>query len=170
MNKQEYMRLMIMLAPAIASLCKTKGNPNDGIVDNDNGETEVPNDLYVYYDFVARLFDDILDKIAIKGEEYVGKGNVLDAVYDAAARCVGRMPTRDELFRTIITMKDKNNIAILRNGVYCKDVEDKLIDCIVYDLMALYALKDNEVYDYYDYLEGEYTYGSPKRPAKSRNG
>lgn len=164
------MRLMIMLAPAIASLCKTKGNPNDGMVDDENGETEVPNDLYVYYDFVARLFDDILDKIVIKGEEYVGKGNVLDAVYDATVRRVGRMPTRDELFRTIITMKDKNDIAILRNGVYCKDVEDKLIDCIVYDLMALYALKDNEVYDYFDYLGEEYTYGSPKGPAKSRNG
>ena len=126
MNKQEYMRLMAMLAPAIASLCKTNRNPNDGMVDDGNGETEVPNDLYVYYDFVSGLFDDILDKIVIKGEEYVGKGNVLDAVYQAAVRRVGGMPTRDDLFRTIITMKDKNDIALLRNGVYCKDVEGKI--------------------------------------------
>lgn len=160
------MRLMNMLAPAIASLYKMKGNPNDGVVDDDS-EVEVPNDLYVYYDFVAGLFDDILDKIVIKGEEYVGKGNVLDAVYDAAERRVGRMPTRDDMFRTILTMKDKNDIALLRSGVYCKDVEDKLIDCIVYDLMALYALKDNEVYDY---LGEEHTHGSTKGPAKSRNG
>lgn len=164
------MRLMNMLAPAIASLYKMKGNPNDGVVDDDS-EVEVPNDLYVYYDFVAGLFDDILDKIVIKGEEYVGKGNVLDAVYDAAERRVGRMPTRDDMFRTILTMKDKNDIALLRSGVYCKDVEDKLIDCIVYDLMALYALKDNEVYDYLgEYTGEERTHGSPKGPAKSRNG
>lgn len=167
MNKQEYMRLMAMLVPAIASLCKTKGNPNDGMVDDGNGETEVPNDLYVYYDFVAGLFDDILDKIVIKGEEYVGKGNVLDAVYHATVRRVGRMPARDDVLRTILSMKDKNDIALLYHGINCYDVEGKLIDSIVYDLMALYALKDKEVYSYYG---EECTCDTPKRPTKSRNG
>ena len=167
MNKQDYLRSMAMFAPALASLYKTKGNPNESVVDDGRDVQEVPNDLYLYYDFVADLFDDILDKIVIKGEEYVGKGNVLDTVYNAAARCVGRVPTRDDVLRTILIMKDKNDIALLRRGIYCKDVEDKLIDCIVYDLMALYALKDNEVYNY---LGEESAHGSQKGPTKSRNG
>ena len=167
MDKQEYMKLMTLLAPALASLYKMKGDPNDGVADDMGDAPEVPNDLYVYYDFVAGLFDDILDKIVIKGEEYVGKGNVLDTVYNAASRLVGRVPKRDDVFRAILMMKDKNDIALLRSGIYCKDVEDKLIDCIVYDLMALYALKDNEVYNY---LGEESAHGSQKGPTKSRNG
>lgn len=158
---------MTLLAPALASLYKMKGDPNGGAAYDMDDTPEVPNDLYVYYDFVAGLFDDILDRIVIKGEEYVGKGNVLDTVYNAAARCIGRMPTRDDVLRTIFMMKDKNDIALLRRGAYCKDVEGKLIDNIVYDLMALYALKDNEVYDF---LGEEHTHGSPEGPVKSRNG
>lgn len=163
-DKPDYLKLMAIVAPALANLYATKDEQNDGVVDEDKS---VPNDLYVYYDFVADLFDDIRDKIVIKAEEYVGSNNILDTVYAAAARRVGGMPTRDDVLRTILSMKDKNDIALLRRGIYCKDVEDKLIDCIVYDLMALYALKDNEVYNY---LGEESAHGSPKGPTKSRNG
>lgn len=166
-NKQDYLRSMAMFAPVLTGLYRMNGNPNEGVVDDGSDMQEVPNDLYVYYDFVAELFDDILDKIVIKGEEYVGKGNVLDAVYDATARRVGGVPTRDDVLRTIFMMKDKNDIALLRSGVYCKDAVNKLIDCIVYDLMALYALKDNEVYNY---LGEESAHGSQEGPIKSRNG
>lgn len=163
-DKPDYLKLMAIVAPALANLYATKDEQNDGVVDEDKS---VPNDLYVYYDFVADLFDDIRDKIVIKAEEYVGSGKILDTVYKAAARRVGGMPTRDDVLRTILMMKDKDDIALLHHGIDCNNAEDKLINCIVYDLMALYALKDNEVYQYFG---EESAYGTPKRPTKSRNG
>lgn len=163
-DKPDYLKLMAIVAPALANLYATKDEQNDDVVDEDKS---VPNDLYVYYDFVADLFDDIRDKIVIKAEEYVGNGNILDTVYKAAARRVGGMPTRDDVLRTILMMKDKDDIVLLHNGIDCNNVEDKLINCIVYDLMALYALKDKEVYSYYG---EECTCDTPKRPTKSRNG
>lgn len=164
-DKPDYLKLMAIVAPALANLYATKDEQNKSVIDEDT--SRVPNDLYVYYDFVADLFDDIRDKIVTKAEEYVGNGNILDTVYEAAARRVGGMPTRDDVLRTILMMKDKDDIALLHNGIDCNNVEDKLIDCIVYDLMALYALKDNEVYHYFG---EESAYGTPKRPTKSRNG
>ena len=163
-DKPDYLKLMALVAPALANLYATKDEQNKDVIDEDKS---VPNDLYVYYDFVTDLFDDIRDKIVNKTEEYVGIGNVLDTVYAAAARRVGGIPTRDDVLRTIFNMKDKNDIALLNNGINCYDVEGKLIDSIVYDLMALYALKDKEVYSYYG--EG-CACDTPKRPTKSRNG
>ena len=163
-DKPDYLKLMAIVAPAIANLYAAKDEQNKDVI----GENmSVENDLAVYYDFVADLFDDIRDKIVTKAEEYVGNGNILDTVYEAAARRVGGMPTRDDVLRTILMMKDKDDIALLHNGIDCNNVEDKLIDCIVYDLMALYALKDNEVYHYFG---EESAYGTQKRPTKSRNG
>lgn len=163
-DKPDYLKLMAIVAPALANLYATKDEQNKDVIDEDR---LLPNDVYVYYDFVADLFDDIRDKIVTKAEEYVGSGNILDTVYAAAARRVGGMPTRDDVLRTIFSMKDKNDIALLHNGINCYDVEGKLIDSIVYDLMALYALKDKEVYSYYG---EEPTCDTQKRPTKSRNG
>ena len=163
-DKPDYLKLMAIVAPALANLYAIKDEQNKGVIDEDR---LVPNDVYVYYDFVADMFDDIRDKIVTKAEEYVGIGNILDTVYAAAARRVGGMPTRDDVLRTIFSMKDKNDIALLHNGINCYDVEGKLIDSIVYDLMALYALKDKEVYSYYG---EEPTCDTQKRPTKSRNG
>ena len=163
-DKPDYLKLMAIVAPALANLYATKDEQNKDVIDEDR---LVPNDVYVYYDFVADLFDDIRDKIVTKAEEYVGSGNILDTVYAAAARRVGGMPTRDDVLRTIFSMKDKNDIALLHNGINCYDVDGKLIDSIVYDLMALYALKDKEVYSYYG---EEPTCDTQKRPTKSRNG
>ena len=163
-DKPDYLKLMAIIAPALANLYAAKDEQNKDVIDEDR---LVPNDVYVYYDFVADLFDDIRDKIVTKAEEYVGIGNILDTVYAAAARRVGGMPTRDDVLRTILSMKDKNDIALLHNGINCYDVEGKLIDSIVYDLMALYALKDKEVYSYYG---EEPTCDTQKRPTKSRNG
>ena len=163
-DKPDYLKLMAIVAPALANLYAAKDEQNKDVI----GENmSVENDLAVYYDFVADLFDDIRDKIVTKAEEYVGNGNILDTVYEAASRRVGGMPTRDDVLRTILMMKDKDDIALLHNGIDCNNVEDKLIDCIVYDLMALYALKDNEVYHYFG---EESAYGTQKRPTKSRNG
>ena len=163
-DKPDYLKLMAIVAPALANLYAAKDEQNKDVI----GENmSVENDLAVYYDFVADLFDDIRDKIVTKAEEYVGNGNILDTVYEAAARRVGGMPTRDDVLRTILMMKDKDDIALLHNGIDCNNVEDKLIDCIVYDLMALYALKDNEVYHYFG---DKSAYGTQKRPTKSRNG
>ena len=163
-DKPDYLKLMAIVAPALANLYAAKDEQNKDVIDEDR---LVPNDVYVYYDFVADLFDDIRDKIVNKAEEYVGIGNILGTVYEAAARRVGGMPTRDDVLRTIFSMKDKNDIALLHNGINCYDVEGKLIDSIVYDLMALYALKDKEVYSYYG---EEPTCDTQKRPTKSRNG
>ena len=163
-DKPDYLKLMAIVAPTLANLYAAKDEQNNDVIDEDR---LVPNDVYVYYDFVADLFDDIRDKIVTKAEEYVGSGNILDTVYAAAARRVGGMPTRDDVLRTIFSMKDKNDIALLHNGINCYDVEGKLIDSIVYDLMALYALKDKEVYSYYG---EEPTCDTQKRPTKSRNG
>ena len=163
-DKPDYLKLMAIVAPALANLYATNDEQNKDVI----GENmSVENDLAVYYDFVTDLFDDIRDKIVNKAEEYVGIGNILDTVYAAAARRVGGMPTRDDVLRTIFSMKDKNDIALLHNGINCYDVEGKLIDSIVYDLMALYALKDKEVYSYYG---EEPTCDTQKRPTKSRNG
>lgn len=163
-DKPDYLKLMAIVAPALANLYAANDEQNKAVIDEN---MSVENDLAVYYDFVTDLFDDIRDKIVIKAEEYVGTGNILDTVYKAAARRVGGMPTRDDVLRTIFSMKDKNDIALLYHGINCYDVEGKLIDSIVYDLMALYALKDKEVYSYYG---EECTCDTPKRPAKSRNG
>lgn len=163
-DKHYYLKLMAIVAPALANLYAANDEQNKDVIDEDRS---VQNDLCVYYDFVADLFDDIRDKIVIKAEEYVGSNNILDTVYAAAARRVGGMPTRDDVLHTIFSMKDKNDIALLHNGINCYDVEGKLIDSIVYDLMALYALKDKEVYSYYG---EEPTCDTKKRPTKSRNG
>ena len=163
-DKPDYLKLMAIVAPALANLYAANDEQNKDVIDEDKS---VPKDLYVYYDFVADLFDDIRDKIVTKAEEYVGSNNILDTVYAAAARRVGGMPTRDDVLRTIFSMKDKNDIALLNSGINCYDVEGKLIDSIVYDFMALYALKDKEVYSYYG---EEPTCDTPKRPTKSRNG
>lgn len=163
-DKPDYLKLMAIVAPALANFYADKDEQNKCVIDEDKS---VENDLAVYYDFVTDMFDDIRDKIVNKAEEYVGSGNILDTVYAAAARRVGGMPTRDDVLRTIFSMKDKNDIALLNSGINCYDVEGKLIDSIVYDFMALYALKDKEVYSYYG---EEPTCDTPKRPTKSRNG
>ena len=162
-DKPDYLKLMAIVAPALANLYAANDEQNKDVI----GENMSVDDLAVYYDFVTDLFDDIRDKIVNKAEEYVGIGNILGTVYEAAARRVGGMPTRDDVLRTIFSMKDKNDIALLHNGINCYDVEGKLIDSIVYDLMALYALKDKEVYSYYG---EEPTCDTQKRPTKSRNG
>lgn len=128
---------------------------------------EVLSDKSTYYDFTNRVFDDIRDKIIAKGKEYTRDSNVLTGVYDAAARRVGGIPTRDDVLHTIFLLKDKHDIALLRNGIDCGDIVDRLTDCIVYDLMALYTLEDTGIYRF----AGEEDDDEPsERPATRSDG
>lgn len=108
-------------------------------------------DSLMYAEFVDGLFDKIKDKIVKKGAQYTTNDPVLGAVIVQTERNVGgsRRPiTRNDVLHTILTLADKHQVALLQHGVSAKDVEDRLTDLIVYDIMALY-LMSNKAKEYY---------------------
>lgn len=110
-------------------------------------------DILMYSEFVDGLFDKIKDKIVKKGAQYTANNPVLGAVIVQTERNVGgsRRPiTRNDVLHTILTLADKHQVALLKHGVYAKDVEDRLTDLIVYDIMALY-LMSNKAKEYYQF-------------------
>lgn len=125
-------------------------------------------DKATYYDFVNAVFDSVRDKIIHECNKYTGDGQVLAGMYDSAARRVGGVPTLDDVLRTIFLFKDDDEVALLRYGIDSGHVRERLIHCIMYDLLALYALENNGVYHYAG--EGDEEDVTPERPATSSNG
>lgn len=142
-------------------------------VDTNKNATEVirpttVGDKYVYYDFVNNVFDKIRDKIIHECNKYTGDGQVLAGMYDSAARRVGGVPTRDDVLRTIFMFKDDDDVTLLRYGIDSGHVRERLIRCIMYDLLALYALGNNGEYHYAG--EGDEEGGTSERPITGSNG
>ena len=125
-------------------------------------------DKATYYDFVNAVFDNVRDKIIHECNKYTGDGQVLAGMYDSAARRVGGVPTLDDVLRTIFLFKDDDEVALLRYGIDSGHVRERLIHCIMYDLLALYALENNGVYHYAG--EGDEEDVTSERPTKSSNG
>lgn len=110
-----------------------------------NRPDKLPTDHLQYAEFVDGLFSRIKDKIIDKGGQYVGNRPVLDAVMTQTKRkfpVVPRMSLRKDVLHTILTLADKHQVALLQHGLLTKDVEDRLTDMIIYDIMALYLLSD----------------------------
>lgn len=128
----------------------------------------VISDKSTYYDFVNNVFDDVRDNIIHKCNEHSHDYLALAGVYDSAARRVGGAPTRDDVLRTILLSKDDDEVMLLRYGIDCGHVRERLIHCIMYDLLALYALEDTRVYHYAG--EGDEENGTSERPVTGSNG
>lgn len=142
-------------------------------VDTNKNATEVirpetVSDKSMYYDFVNDVFDNIRDKIIYECDKYAGDGQVLAGMYDSAARRVGGVPTLDDVLRTIFMFKDDDDVTLLRYGIDSGNVRERLIRCIMYDLLALYALEDTRVYHYAG--EGDEEDGTSERPITGSNG
>lgn len=128
----------------------------------------VTSDKSMYYDFVNDVFDNVRDKIIHECNKYTGDGQVLAGMYDSAARRVGGVPTLDDVLRTIFLFKDDDDVMLLRYGIDSGHVRERLIRCIMYELLALYALEDNGVYHYAG--EGDEEYVTSEGPVTGSNG
>lgn len=139
---------------AFGDLCKPEEKPKKGTTvksstthksQHANVSDRLPTDHLQYAEFVDELFSRIKDKIIDKGGQYVGNRPVLDAVMTQTKRkfpIVPRMSLRKDVLHTILTLADKHQVALLQHGLLTKDVEDRLTDMIIYDIMALYLMSD----------------------------
>lgn len=133
---------------AFGGLCKPEEKSKKGATvkpKHTNRSDKLPTDHLQYAEFVDGLFSRIKDKIIDKGGQYVGNRPVLDAVMTQTKRkfpIVPRMSLRKDVLHTILTLADKHQVALLQHGLLTKDVEDRLTDMIIYDIMALYLLSD----------------------------
>lgn len=125
-------------------------------------------DKSMYYDFVNAVFDDVRDKVIHKCNRGADNGLVLAGMYDLAARRVGGTPTLDDVLRTIFLYKDDDEVMLLRYGIDSGHVRERLIHCIMCDLLALYALENNGVYHYAGEEDEEYV--TSERPITGSNG
>lgn len=140
----------------------TNGNATEVIRQTTTG------DKSMYYDFVNDVFDDVRDKVIHKCNKCADNGLVLAGMYDLAARRVGGTPTLDDVLRTIFLYKDDDEVMLLRYGIDCGHVKERLIHCIMCDLLALYALDNNGVYHYAG--EEDEEYATSERPITGSNG
>lgn len=144
------------------------GNATEELVE-DAAETNAPlGDKSIFYDFVNDVFDEVRDDIIHECNTYTGDSKVLAGMYDLAARRVGGVPTLDDVLRTICMFKDDDEVMLLRYGIDSGNARERLVHCIMFDLLALYALDNNGVYHYAG--EGDKEDVTPERPAKSSNG
>lgn len=125
-------------------------------------------DKSMFYDFVNDVFDEVRDNIIHECNTYTGDGKVLIGMYDLAARRVGGVPTLDDVLRTICMFKDDDEVMLLRYGIDSGHARERLIHCIMFDLLALYALENNGVYHYAG--EGDEEDGTSERPTTGSNG
>ena len=156
------------LAKEVKESLGTNGNATEELV-KDAEEMNAPmGDKSMFYDFVNDVFDEVRDNIIHGCNTYTGDGKVLAGMYDLAARRVGGVPTLDDVLRTICMFKDDDEVMLLRYGIDSGDARERLVHCIMFDLLALYALDNNGVYHYAGEEDEEDV--TPERPAKSRNG
>ena len=151
-----------MLDDKVKKALDTNGNATEVIRPTHMG------DKATYYDFVNNVFDTVRDKIIHECNKYTSDGQVLAGMYDSAARRVGGVPTLDDVLRTIFLFKDDDEVTLLRYGIDSGHVRERLIRCIMYDLLALYALENNGVYHYAG--EGDEEDVTSERPTTSSNG
>ena len=155
------------LDKAVKEILGANGNATEELM-KDAAETNAPlGDQFMFYDFVNDVFDEVRDNITHECNTYTGDGKVLAGMYDVAARRVGGVPTLDDVLRTICTFKDDDEVMLLRYGIDSGNARERLVHCIMFDLLALYALDNNGVYHYAG--EGDEKDVTPERPAKSRN-
>lgn len=91
--------------------------------------------------FSKQIMKGVFKKFKKKNKQYACL-SVLDNVKEQTERRVGEDYSVDDVFHTIFMLKDKHEMTLLRKGLDAGDVEDRITDCIVYDLMALYLLHE----------------------------
>lgn len=91
--------------------------------------------------FSKKIMKGVFKKFKKKNKQYACL-SVLDNVKEQTERRVGEDYSVDDVFHTIFMLKDKHEMTLLRKGLDAGDVEDRITDCIVYDLMALYLLHE----------------------------
>lgn len=156
------------LDKAVKETLGTNRNATEELV-KDAADTNAPmGDKSMFYDFVNDVFDEVRDNIIHECNTYTGDGQVLAGMYDSAARRVGGVPTLDDVLRTICMFKDDDEVMLLRYGIDSGHARERLIHCIMFDLLALYALDNNGVYHYAG--EGDEEDGTSERPITGSNG
>ena len=101
----------------------------------------IETDTHTFIRFSKQIMKGVFKKFKKKNKQYSG-GMVLDNVKEQTQRRVGEEYSVDDVFHTIFMLKDKHEMTLLRKGLDAGDVEDRITDCIVYDLMALYLLHE----------------------------
>jgi hypothetical protein len=91
--------------------------------------------------FSKQIMKGVFKKFKKKNKQYASD-SVLDNVKEQTVRRVGNDYSMDDVLHTIFMLKDKHEMTLLRKGLDAGDVEDRITDCIVYDLMALYLLHE----------------------------
>lgn len=115
--------------------------------DNTDGmykPTCIETDTDDFIRFSKQIMKGVFKKFKKKNKQYACF-SVLDNVKEQTQRRVGEDYSVDDVFHTIFMLKDKHEMTLLRKGLDAGDVEDRITDCIVYDLMALYLL-----YEFYE--------------------
>ena len=78
----------------------------------------------------------------MKNEQYASKEDVLKAFKESAKRQNGEL-TKAGAFKACMQFKDKHELALLQHGTLLPDAKDRLRDVIVYCLLGL-AILSNE--------------------------
>ena len=114
-------------------------------IEAERHEVESINDSNDFVDFCMTLMDDMMKKFKVKHIQYNGTKYVLSNVFEQTRRRIRhRDITMDDVFRTIMNLKAKHELTLESRGLKSGDVEDRLTDCIIYDLMALYLIAINK--------------------------
>lgn len=103
--------------------------------------TESDSDADNFIKFSKQVMKGVFKKFKKKNKQY-SSDSVLDNVKEQTVRRVGNDYSMDDVLHTIFMLKDKHEMTLLRKGLDAGDVEDRITDCIVYDLMALYLLHE----------------------------
>lgn len=89
-----------------------------------------------FLEFTETVYGDIFDLFHIKNKQYASNDDVFEALKEQAIRQYGEVST-DTVLDVILALKDKHDVAILNHGTELEDLRDRLLDIIVYSLLAL---------------------------------
>lgn len=90
----------------------------------------------------CRELEKVLDLFIVKNEQYGSSEDVLSAFKESAYRQYGEI-TKKGTFKSCMQLKDKHDLALLRYGTLLPDAKERLKDIIVYSLLGL-AILSNE--------------------------
>lgn len=79
----------------------------------------------------------------LKNKQYANQKDVLSAFKQSAERQFGEI-SKDGAFRVCMQFKDKHDLALLQHGTLLPDAKERLYDVIVYCLLALAILSDED--------------------------
>ncbi|BCV23276.1 hypothetical protein [Gelria sp. Kuro-4] len=91
--------------------------------------------------FLDAKLQEIRDKFNRKNDSYGVRDDVFHNFRETARRIYSSEGS-EAMFRVLLTLEDKHTVSLCKNGLADPEVEDRLEDRVVYNLIALAMCKE----------------------------